>query len=546
MTDDAVAPERAVGRRTVLAGAALASGTMALSVAGSPAARAASAGSASVPADPFALGVAAGDPLPTGLILWTRLVNDPLDATSMPARDIEVRYEVATDALFRHVVLRDDTLARARFAHSVHADVRDLKPGTDYWYRFKVGGSVSPTGRARAAPAPTARPSSLVFAVANCQDMQNGYWPAYAGIAEEDLDVVLHLGDYIYEYDAHSSYPDRQHSATATPGLDQLVTLADYRARHAQYKLDPALRAAHANAAWITTWDDHETENNYAGYTDEIDDVGARFQPPAQFQLERAAAYQAYYEHMPIRVSYLPGSSSLQLYRRFDFGDLARFNVLDTRQYRTDQPGGFPNDFGPEGAGVANQNGTLFGGVQGRWLQAGLAGSHAVWNVIAQQVMMSRTRFPNPTTIPLPFLSNLDQWDGYAPARTRLLQFIADQAISNPVVLSGDIHSTWMNDLVINPDDPAAQVMASEFVSTSISSDFPIAFDAPIKATLPQLNPWTRYFDGSRRGYLRMTLDRDRWLAEARTVDSITTRTSPVATTARYAVTSGTPGIIPA
>jgi len=543
------APERAVtpSRRTVIAGAAALSGAAALTMASSPSAKAAVA--TSVPTDPFALGVAAGDPLPGGMVLWTRLVNDPLDATSMPDRDIEVRYEVATDPQFRSVVLRDDALARARFAHSVHADVEDLHPGTDYWYRFKVGSSVSPVGHARTAPAASSRPSKLTFAIANCQDFQNGYWPAYSAMAAEDLDVVLHLGDYIYEYDAHSSYADRQHSATVTPGLDQLVTLSDYRARHAQYKLDPALQAAHANAAWIATWDDHEVENNYANNLDEIDDLlagGSKYQPPAQFLIERAAAYQAYYEHMPIRVSYLPGSSSLKLYRRFDFGNLARFSVLDTRQYRTDQPGGFPNDFGPEGAGLANVNGTMTGSAQEQWLQANLTGSGAVWNVIAQQVMMSRTRFPNPTTVPLPFLSNLDQWDGYAPARARLLQFLADRRIGNPVVLSGDIHSTWMNDLVLNPDDPAAAVIASEFVSTSISSDFPIGFDAPIKATLATLNPKTRYFDGSRRGYLRMTVDRHHWLAEARTVASIATRTSPVSTTARFAVAAGTPGIVPA
>lgn len=526
-------------RRTVL-GAAAAAGGAALTVTDTRIAHA-----AAVRTDPFALGVAAGDPLPDGLVLWTRLVRDPFDATSMPDRNVQVTYELATDPAFRTVVQRERATAVARFAHSVHAEVCDLRPGTTYWYRFKVGGYVSPVGRARTAPARRSRPASLRFAVANCQDYQNGYWPAYAAMAEEDLDLVVHLGDYLYEYDPSSAYSDRLHTTPQTGGLDQLVTLADYRARHAQYKTDPALQAAHAAAAWIATWDDHETENNYADEIDEIDDKGSKFQPPAQFLLQRAAAYQAYYEHLPIRVRYRAGSPDLQLYRRFDFGDLLRFSVLDTRQYRTDQPGGFSQDFGLEAAGLANVDGTLTGAAQEGWLKDNLSTSQALWNVVAQQVMMSRTRFPSPIA-GIPFLTNLDQWDGYAAQRARLLQFVADRRVSNPVVLAGDIHSTWMNDLVVDPQDPAAKVVASEFVSTSISSDFPIAFDAPIKATLPTLNPRTRYFDGSRRGYLRMDVDRTRWLAEARTVDSIATRTSPVSTTARFAVEAGRPGVVPA
>jgi len=483
-------------------------------------------------------------------VLWTRLVRDPLDATSMPDRDVLVEYEISTDPRFRRRVRRGLARARSRRAHAVHVDAGGLQPGTDYWYRFKVGDRVSPVGRTRTAPAPHARVERLRFAVANCQDLQNGYWPAYDALAQEDLDLVVHLGDYIYEYDPASAYPDRRHTTSQTPGLDQLVTLSDYRARHAQYKLDPSLQAAHAAAPWIVTWDDHEVENNYAGDLDEIDDVtagGGKYQPPARFRHQRAAGYEAYYEHLPIRVRHLPGSASLRLHRRLDFGRLLRFVVLDTRQYRTDQPGGFSQDFGAEAAGAANTEGTITGRAQEEWLKDSLAGSRAQWSVLAQQVMMSRTRFPNPfPNVPLPFLSNLDQWDGYAPQRRRLLDFIAAEGVRNPVVLGGDIHSTWMNDLVADPDDPHAPVVASEFVATSISSDFPIGFDGPIKALNPQLNPRTRYFDGSRRGYLLMDVDRERWLAQARTVDSIATRTSPVTTTASFAVEAGKPGIVPA
>jgi len=501
---------------------------------------------APIQADPFGLGVASGDPLPDGIVLWTRLVGDPLDAASLPARPIPVEWQVAADARFSRVVRHGTAVARPGGAHSVHVDVRGLRPGREYWYRFRTGGHLSAPGRTRTAPTSTRR---LRLGVVNCQDWQNGYWPAYDALAAEDLDVVLHLGDYIYEYDPKSLYPDRMHTMPQTAGLDQLRTLVDYRARHALYKTDPALRAAHAAFPWIVTWDDHEVENNYAGQIDEIDDVNTpKYQPPAVFAAQRAAAYQAYYEHLPLRRPVRPGATDHRLYRRFDFGALARINVLDTRQYRTDQPPGTASDFGPEQPGLANTGGTLLGGAQEAWLGAGLTRSPARWNVLAQQVMMSRIRFPNfltPAT-PLPPIANLDQWDGYAPARARLLRFLADRRVADPVVLAGDIHSTWFSDLRVNPDDVAAAPVAVEFTATSISSDFPAAFDAPLKAANPSLNPHVRYFDGSRRGYLRCDVTPERWLAEARTVDGITTRTSPVSTTASWVTVSGRPGLTPA
>jgi alkaline phosphatase D len=495
-------------------------------------------------ASPFLLGVASGDPLPDGVILWTRLVRDVYDAESL-SRPVEVGWQVAHDEGFRRIVRKGVAIAGAELAHSVHIDVRGLEPGREYFYRFRALGELSPVGRTRTAPAPWADPARLRLGIANCQDLQNGYWPAYRGLAEEDLDVVFHLGDYIYEYDPHSRFADRNHIAPQAVGLDQLSTLSDYRNRHAQYKTDPALQAAHAAFPWIVTWDDHETENNYAGLVDEIDDTGAKRQTPEQFAAQRAHAYQAYYEHMPIRADLRPGSADLRIFRQFDFGRLARVHVLDTRQYRSDQPGGFPSDFGLEAAGRANITGTLTGEQQESWLTEGLLGSPARWNVIAQQVMMSRIRFPNPTLVP-PTLANLDQWDGYAPQRERLLGLLATGRVANPVVLAGDIHSTWMSDLKVNFDDPAGASVAVEFVATSISSDFPIAFDAPIKATNPFLNPHVRYFDGSRRGYLRVDLSRETWRTDVRVVDTIDVREAPVYTSAAFAVESGRPTIVAA
>jgi alkaline phosphatase D len=527
-----------VSRRQILATAAASIGAAVLPMpAGEPAAPTES---------PFLLGVASGDPLPDSVILWTRLVRDAYDARSMGGRPAEVRWQVARDERFRHVVRSGVTAARPELAHSVHVNACGLEPGREYFYRFRTGGKISPVGRTRTAPAPWADPDRLRLGIVNCQDFQNGYWPGYWGLAAEDLDVVFHLGDYIYEYDPHSRFPDRNHTTPATPGLDQLLTLDDYRNRHAQYKGDPALRAAHAAFPWVVTWDDHEVENNYADDVDEIDDTGPRRQTPEQFLRERAHAYQAYYEHMPIRADLRPGSSDLRIFRRFDFGRLARFNVLDTRQYRTDQPGGFPGDFGLEMAGTGNTAGTLTGEAQERWLAGGLTRTPARWNVIAQQVMMSRTRFPNPTGGQPPIVANLDQWDGYAPQRTRLLRFLADRRVANPVVLAGDIHSTWFSDLKLNFDDPASPSVAVEFVATSVSSDFPIAFDAPLKQVNPVLNPHVRYFDGSRRGYLRAEVGRDAWRTDVRVVDTIEVRNAPVYTSASYAVEAGQHTLVPA
>jgi alkaline phosphatase D len=509
-------------RRHLLAGAAAAAGVAAL-----PPVSAYASGTAEL----FPLGVASGDPLPHAVILWTRLMRGGLRGP------VQVEWQVAHDERFRRIARQGRTIARPELAHSVHVDARGLDAGREYFYRFRALGRISPTGRTKTASAG----GSLRFGIVNCQDLQNGYWPAYLGLAAEDLDVVVHLGDYIYEYDPSSRFADRRHTTPQTPGLDQLVTLDDYRARHAQYKGDPALQAAHAAFPWIVTWDDHETENNYAGLIDEIDDTGAKAQTREQFTRQRAAAYQAYYEHMPIRADLRPGSADLRIFRRFDFGRLLRLNVLDTRQYRTDQPGGFPGDFGLAEAGIANTTGSLTGEAQERWLRGGLDHSPARWNVVAQQVMMSRIKFPNPTGSPVPpIVANLDQWDGYAPQRTRFLQHLADAKVANPVILAGDIHSTWFSELKLDFDRPEQAPVAVEFTATSISSDFPIAFDAPLKAVNPTLNPHVRYFDGSRRGYLRCVVNRSVWHTDVRTVETIDVRDAPVSTSASYAVEAGT------
>ncbi|MGI8692564.1 MAG: alkaline phosphatase D family protein, partial [Geodermatophilaceae bacterium] len=344
-----------------------------------------------------------------------------------------------------------------------------------------------------------------------------------------------------------SSYPDRLHNPSEVTGLDQLRTLTDYRNRQALYKTDPAIQLAHSRFPWVLTWDDHEVENNYATLIDEIDDTGERRQGPVEFARQRANSYQAYYEHMPIRPAVRPGSPSYQIYRSFDYGDLLRVAVLDTRQYRTDQPGDFPGDFGAEDAGRANVDGSMTGDQQEQWLQRQLRNSPALWNALAQQTLMTRVRFPNvDPSVPLPYITNLDQWDGYFAQRQRIVDFLDRAAISNPVVLAGDIHSSWFSDINIDPDDDYSKTVAVEFAATSISSDFPIEFDPLIKQANPTLNPQVKYFDGSLRGYLRMTIDRTQWLTEARTVSTIAVPNAPVSTTAAFATEAGNPGLFPA
>lgn len=528
--------ERPVSRRAFLAGAgatglALASGWR-TTAAASP-----------LPSDLFTLGVASGDPLPDGVILWTRLAPNAVNGGGMPSRAVPVQWQVAADQSFRHIVRRGTHVARPALAHSVHVDVRGLDAGRDYYYRFKAGHDVSAVGRTKTAAAPGAAVSSLRLAVANCQDMQNGYWPAYVGLADEDFDLVLHLGDYIYEYDPRAAAPaDRRHHMPQTPGLDQLRTLADYRNRHAQYKRDPALQAAHAAAPWLVTWDDHETENNYADLIDEVDDTGAKRQTPAEFAAQRAAAYQAYYEHMPIRAELVAGSPNLQIYRRYSFGNLVEFNVLDTRQYRTDQQCGAPDDLGPAACGGLDPNGTMTGAAQEQWLFDGLAASQARWNVLAQQTIFAQTRFVNPFGQVPAQLANLDQWDGYLAARRRVLGFLAEAQPRNPVVLTGDIHSSWVADIKANFDDPGSATIASEFVSPSISSNFPPEFIPLVIASNQAFNPWVKHFDGVFHGYLRCEVTPEQWRTDIRVVPSIASPVAPVTTLKSFVVEDGVPG----
>jgi alkaline phosphatase D len=477
--------------------------------------------------DPFSLGVASGDPLSDSVVLWTRLAPDPLNGGGMPSKTLEVRYEVARDEGFRKIVDRGETKARPELAHSVHVEVDDLDSSRWYWYRFKVGSEESPVGRTRTAPSWREHVKELRFAFASCQNYTQGLYPAYRHMAEEDLDVVVHLGDYIYESGAQT--PVRPH----LPAFE-IRTLDDYRTRHAQYRLDANLQAAHAAFPWILTWDDHEVENNYA------DENSTENVPPEQFLARRSAAYQAYYEHLPLRKSSVPRGPDLQLYRRVHFGDFAQFHVLDTRQHRDLQT----NCAGEELVGgycatAVDPSRTILGDKQERWLLEGLDRSDARWNVLAQQIILSQ-RDNNAAPEIQAYVGDGDQWDGYKADRDTILDFLRRRRPRNPVVITGDVHNNFAYDVKADFSDPASKTVATEFVGTSIcSGGNPAAFRTEYDSN-PN-DPHQRFFD-NHRGYVRCSLTPKRWLSEYRGVASVTDEAAAISTVASFVVEDGRPG----
>lgn len=473
-------------------------------------------------ADPFSLGVASGDPAPDGVVLWTRLAPEPLTGGGMPPHSFPVEWQVAADDRMRGIVKRGTVAARPELAHSVHVEVRGLDPSRWYWYQFRVGPNLSPVGRTRTAPARGSRPDKLIFAFASCQQYEDGYYTAYRHMARENLDLVIFLGDYIYEGGIRKGRTREHNSA-------EIVTLDDYRNRYALYKSDPDLRQAHAAFPWVVTSDDHEVDDNYAGA---IDKDGS---PPEKFLQRRAAAYQAFYEHMPLRVSSMSRGPNIRLYRRLTYGSLAQFSVLDTRQYRTDQPCGDGHKL--RCAEAFDPRATLLGTEQERWLLSGLDQSRARWNVLAQQVMMSQTIEVAGDEKKY----GMDNWNGYVAARARLLGFMQKRQPSNPVVLTGDIHSNWVCDLKANFDAPESAIVATEFVGTSISSggdgnNNPAEANRRLAA-----NPHVKFFNGQ-RGYVRCTLLPESWLSDYRVVEAVSRPDAPIITRASFIVESGKPG----
>lgn len=467
----------------------------------------------------FALGVASGQPHAHGMVLWTRLTG-----ADLPER-VNVRWELAEDERFARIVARGEETAEAAWAHSVHAEPRGLEPGRWYWYRFNALGQQSMAARTRTAP-PADAAATLQFAIASCQRFDDGHYAAWRDAARSELDLVMFLGDYIYE-GAMRANRVRAHEG----GL--VRTLTEYRARYAQYKSDPALQAAHAACPWLLVWDDHEVDNDYAGL------VGQSLQP--DFEAQRAAAYQAYWEHQPFPKSLRPAGAQMRITGRLDWGRLARIHLLDDRQYR--DPHACPREGragsntvrGAECAALADPKRSLLGQAQERWLADGWD-LQRPWNLVAQQTLMARFSWRDPATEPTYWT---DGWDGYAPARQRLLQTVAERQVPGVVVLGGDVHTNYVADLKADFDDAKAPVVASEFCGTSISS-IGLAQER-IDAALP-FNPHVKYGRGDRRGYVRFRLDAQRLDAQLRAVEQPLDAASKVETAARFVVEAGRPG----
>jgi alkaline phosphatase D len=477
---------------------------------------------------PFTLGVASGYPLPTGVVLWTRLAPVPLIAGGgMPREVVPVEWEVASDERMSQTVQRGTAAAAPEWAHSVHVEVEGLEPARWYWYRFRAAGEASPVGRTRTAPAANASPDRLRFAFASCQHWETGYYTAYRHMVADDLDLIVFLGDYIYE--SGSRLRTRQH------GTPECVTLDDYRARYALYRTDPDLQAAHAAYPWIVTWDDHEVSNDYAN------DRSEQLHPREWFLGRRAAGYQAYYEHLPLRRQMVPVGPYARIYHRTAFGGLVQFHLLDDRQFRSPQPCAPPGRGGsivtscPE---RLDPRLTLLGDTQERWLQEGLDRSRAGWNVIAQQTLTAQCdRAPGPEQQVW-----TDGWDGYPLARRRLLEHVGQRKPGNPVVIGGDVHSFWVADLKPDFDDPRSPVVATELVGTSISSLFGRT-QGQLDALLPE-NPHIKFASGERRGYVRVEVTPTRLQADLRTMRTVAQPRSEADTLATFVVENGRPGAV--
>ncbi|MDH2427382.1 alkaline phosphatase D family protein [Sphaerisporangium sp. TRM90804] len=472
--------------------------------------------------EPFLLGVASGDPTPDGFVLWTRLAPVPLAEDGyggMPATSVPVYWEVAGDSACTRVVRRGTEHAVREWAHSLHVEVTGLEPGREYWYRFKAGPYVSPIGRAVTAPAAGAAVKALTLAVTSCANYEHGHFTAYARVAQERPDLVLHLGDYLYEY----GKGERQCPGgnVRTHEGPEARTLAGYRRRHALYKTDADLRAAHAAAPWVAIMDDHEVLNNWMA-------------PGSADRCE--AAFRAYYEHMPLRKECVPHGAAIRLYRRLEWGGLATLHMLDTRQYR---------DGVNCGAGFKDcedsddDQRTIMGAEQERWLLDGFGRSHTTWDLIGQQVFFGRrSRDPGSADV-----VRQDAWDGYSGSRTRVTRGWVDAGVRNAVVLTGDVHSHWAGDLALDYDDPDSRVVGTELAVTSISSggdghDHDRARDA-----LVDKNHHLR-FHLRRRGYLLLKVEPTVLTAHFKIVPYVSRPGAPVRTARTFTIADGSPGLV--
>lgn len=478
---------------------------------------------------PFALGVASGDPAPDGFVIWTRITPKPLEpGGGMPEQPVTVEWAVADDEKMSRIVLKGAVTAHPGLAHAVHVEVGGLEPARDYHYRFRVGGEASPIGRTRTLPGTGAPVDRLRFGVAGCQRYEDGYYTAWRYLAAERLDFVFHYGDYIYER-AVMRPGDRAFPVVrimpGDPG--ECHTLEDYRHRYGLYRLDPDLQAAHASTAFVMSYDDHEVVNNWAG------DTGPVTASRDAFLLRRAAAFQAWYEHMPLRRAQAPRGAAIQAYRRFTVGDLVTVNVLDTRQHRSSQAcgGGARADC----TEALEPHRTMLGAAQERWLYDGFRTAPACWTLLAQQVpVMRNDRNPDPAVL----APHMDKWDGAVAARDRLFAAAEAARLANLIVVTGDVHYNWAAELKKDFADEKSATLGVEFVATSVTS-LGDGFDINDRfRALMRQDPHIKFFNGQ-RGYVRHVVTPQRWQADFQVLDKVSVPDGRLATRKSCIVENG-------
>ena len=482
---------------------------------------------ARVSANPFYLGVASGDPRPDSVVIWTRLARETLGNTLSRNEPVSVDYEIAETANFSTIYRKGSAAALPELGYSVHLDLQGLNPDKEYYYRWMIGGEVSSVGRTKTAPALDATPESFRFGFASCQQYEHGYFTALNHMAKERFDLIVHLGDYIYE-ETWGANNVRHHSAP------EIYTLDDYRARYELYKRDSDLQAAHASAPWAVTWDDHEVDDNYANA------IAFDEQTPEELLTRRAAAYQAFYEFMPIRLPSGRQGASMQIYRPLQFGTLMDMTILDTRQYRNDQACG--DGMKPSCGQHREPNRTLLGEAQKDWLFQRLRTSDATWNVMAQQVMMGRLLRRNEQEEEMYLM---DIWDGYPDERDELLGRLKAAQTPNPIVLTGDIHSNWVNNILSDFSNKSSEVIATEFVGTSITSGGDGSDISNTTAQTLSDNAHVKFYN-RQRGYVSCHLSKDLWQSDYKILDKVTEPGHPIRTRASFVVEAGNPGALEA
>lgn len=480
---------------------------------------------------PFSLGVASGDPVQDGAVIWTRLLPYPQEPDRTGSDPIALNWRIAADAGMRKPVQAGSVIAHPEDAFATRVELRGLEPGRPYWYQFSTGVEESPVGQFVTAPPLGQKIDRFRIALASCSHYEQGFYAAYREMAEDAPDVILHVGDYIYE----SSWGDpvRRHEG-AEP-----MTIDEYRARYALYRTDPDLQAAHARAPWLYTWDDHEVDNDYAA--DQAEDG----MDPALFVQRRAAAYRACFDHMPLRRSQMLRGLEMRLFQRNVFGDLVDLNILDNRQYRSDNACQTPDRMGGQVVPLTckdllDESRTMLGKAQERQYFNNLKHTRGLWNVMANGVMFGRLKQKTRDGEPAAWT---DAWDGYMAARGRIIQRVQDLKRENFVTLAGDMHSSWVSELKADFDKPESATVGTEFVCTSVTSAGP-DYDL-FTAMLPD-NPHIKHFESRQRGYTRLTFTREALQAEMRVVDDVRNAKATLTTLASYIVENGKPGAIKA